>query len=130
VGAPGDRTWERDPDLEPQLVRRPGAVPQILKQVVTVGIVDPIPVDEVPLDPLGLVVAVVERVVDLADLGVDEEPDPLPPALPIPVENLGVDDRALPDGEGLVVGDRGEAGLDRRCDLDGVLGPVQFSLLL
>jgi hypothetical protein len=95
---------------------------------VAVGVVDAVALDELPLDPLRLVVAVVERVVDLADLRVHEEPHPLAAPLRIPIEHFGVDNSALPGGERLIVRDCLEAGPDRGGDFDGVLGPVEAHL--
>src|SRR5215216_1129426 len=126
VGTARDRAWQRDSDFEPQLVGSPGApAAEVLEQVVAVGVIDAVALDEVPLDSVGLVVAVVERVVHLSDLGVDEQADPLAATLRIPVEHLRVDHRSLPLREGLVIDDRREAGLNRGGDLEAVLGPVQ-----
>src|SRR4029077_9459061 len=76
VCTPRDRAGKRDADFEAQLVGRPRpAAAEVLQDVVAVRIIDAVALNEVPLDPAGLVIAVVEGVIDLADLGVDEEAD-------------------------------------------------------
>ena len=84
------------------------AVAPVLEDELAVD-VPHVALDVAPADQVRLLVAVVERVADRPDLGVDLERDLLAAALAIAGQHLAGAHRALPVGERLVVDERVEA---------------------